>query len=111
MAHLTPVDTSKDGVVELKVPFKKPIPEDRSLDLVRSKCWHGPYEIDEAAAEVTCKACGEKLNPVWVLKQLAHKESRYHETAARYQDEMRRLTERSRTKCEHCRRLTRISGR
>lgn len=102
---------SEEGadVLRLKVPFKKPIPEDRSLAIVYRKCWHGPYEIDEAAAEVTCKACGEKLNPMWVLKQLAQKESRYHEAAARYQGEMKRLGERSRTKCEHCSRMTRIS--
>jgi ribosomal protein S27E len=107
--NLPPIDTEQDGVVQLKVPFKKPVPEDRMLVVEPRKCFHGPYVIDEAAAEVTCKACGEKLNPMYVLAQLASKESRYHAAAARYQDEMRRLNERSKTKCRHCQKMTPIS--
>jgi uncharacterized protein YeaO (DUF488 family) len=40
-----------------------------------------------------------------------HKEHRWHELHARYQDEMQRLAERERTKCQHCGQLTRISRR
>jgi hypothetical protein len=46
---------------------------------------------------------------MWVLTKLAHKETGYHETERRYHEEMKRLSERSRTKCEHCGQMTRIS--
>ncbi|WP_232341271.1 hypothetical protein [Burkholderia pseudomallei] len=63
----------------------------------------------EPRDEVTCADCKEKLNPMWVLKQLSQAEHRYHELHARYHDELKRLSERSRTKCQHCGEMTRIS--
>ncbi len=38
-------------------------------------------------------------------------ESQWMRTRAAHQDEMRRLRERSRTKCDHCGKITRISSR
>jgi hypothetical protein len=40
---------------------------------------------------------------------LAGEETKWHESFKRYQAEMRRLSERSRTKCQHCGQMTRIS--
>src|SRR5437868_8154155 len=59
---------------------------------------HGPYEINESGTEVTCGTCKEKLNPIWVLRQLSHVESRWRQFHRTYQDEMKRFAERSRTK-------------
>jgi DNA-directed RNA polymerase subunit RPC12/RpoP len=73
------------------------------------KCWHKRFIIDETLDTVECRDCGEKLNPMYALKTLARQESQYHQYHARYQDELRRLSERSKTKCEHCRKMTRIS--
>ncbi len=56
-----------------------------------------------------CADCKEKLNPMWALQQLSRAEHRYHELHARYHDELKRLGERSRTKCQHCDQMTRIS--
>jgi ribosomal protein S27E len=110
MSILPPIDTDSASVVELKVPFKKPAPEDRLLLVEWGKCQHfGPFVVDHKAAEVTCKGCGEKLNPMWVLQMLAGEETKWHESFKRYQAEMRRLSERSRTKCQHCGQMTRIS--
>ncbi|WP_322092794.1 hypothetical protein [Paraburkholderia bannensis] len=76
------------------------------------QCFHRHgYLVDERAAEVTCATCHEKLSPTWVLLQLAYEENRWHALHERYQDEMRRLAERERTKCQHCGQLTRISRR
>jgi uncharacterized protein YeaO (DUF488 family) len=46
-----------------------------------------------------------------VLRKLAHRETDFHQLAERYHDEMRRLSERSRTRCMHCGKMTRISDR
>lgn len=98
-------------VITLKVPFKQPVLEERFLVVEHGKCSHfnGPFIIDDKAADVTCKRCGEKLNPMWVLTQLAHQESRWFEHFKRYQGEMQRLSERSKTKCQHCKKMTNIS--
>ena len=104
-------DEIKPTVVDLGVKFKKPHPEDLTLIVGYPKCYHGPFVVDSDAAEVTCGKCGEKLNPMVVLHRLALKESQYHAAAARYQEEMKRIAERSSTKCRHCGKMTRISSR
>lgn len=104
-----PFDTP--DVIQLKVPFKKPVPEEKLLVVGRHTCLHGPFEVDREKAEVTCKKCGEKLNPMYVLSRLASDETVWHESFKRYQDEMQRLRERSSTKCEFCKKMTRISRR
>jgi ribosomal protein S27E len=106
---LPPIDVDEGSVIQLKVPFKKPIPEDRFLLADPPKCSHfGPFAIDQKATEVTCKKCGEKVSPMYVLHMLAMSETRWHEAQKRYQDEMKRLNERNRTKCQHCSKMTRI---
>lgn len=72
---------------------------------------HGPYIVSEALAYVQCATCGQHLNPFFVLRELLHKESQFMEAHARYQDEMRRLQARQRTKCQHCGEMTRVSVR
>ena len=105
-----PLDPPAD-VVRLAVKFKAPVPEDRYLVVEHGKCFHNnaPYYVDEKLAEVRCGQCNERLNPVWVLLQMAQKETRWHESMKRYQEEMERLSKRSKTKCNHCGQMTRIS--
>ena len=76
-----------------------------------SHCQHlfTSFEIDIKAAKCTCKKCGETVSPMFVLEQLMKTESRWMQTRAAYQDEMKRLAERSRTKCRHCGEMTGIS--
>ena len=107
----------RPNVAQLPVKFKKPAPEDRTVlhlhEVGRSGCMHlfVSYLVDESAAEVECSKCGAKLNPMWVLSRLATEDRRMREAASRYQDELKRLKERSRTKCMHCRKMTLISDR
>lgn len=108
-------------VERLPVKFKTPVPVDRVLvrpfEIQRHEpCIHSPlmgasYVVDEKLAEVECGKCGAKLNPMWVLAQIASHDRRLHEAQARYQDEQKRLAERSKTKCQHCQKMTRISRR
>jgi len=102
-----------DNVTPLGVKPRRDLGDERVLTPVATgPCYHTRgYAVDERLAEVKCKTCGEKLNPIWVLNQIAHAESRFHELHARYQDELQRLNERMRTKCEHCGDMTRISHR
>lgn len=107
-----------DNVKKLPVRFKNPLPEDRTLlhpwEVQKGGgCCHfmAPYIVDEKLAEVECGRCGAKLNPMWVLSQLAIHDRRYEEGQKRYQEEMKRLSERERTKCESCGKMTRISRR
>jgi hypothetical protein len=115
-----------DEVTKLPVKFKAQPSGERVLEVVhgglRDGCNHSfnivggqvkhvTYIVDEAAAEVECGGCKAKLNPMWVLAKLAHNETKYHETAKRYQEEMARLSERSRTRCDACGHMTRISRR
>lgn len=108
-------------VTRLPVKFKAPTPQERTVvrpfEVRRPEpCLHSPllgatYIVDEKLAEVECGKCGAKLNPMWVLAEIARNDRRMQEAAIRYQDEQRRLAERQRTKCEHCERMTRISRR
>ncbi len=103
------------NVTKLPVWFKaEPGSGDRTLEVVyTSGCTHlfTTYKVAESEAEVTCGKCGAKLNPIWVLVRLAHEDRRYLEAQQRYQEEMKRIEERERTKCEHCAKMTRISRR
>lgn len=97
----------------IKLPVKKKEQDERYLkNVVVGDCFHrSGFTIDETLENVTCNACGEKLNPMWVIRQLASEENRWHSARQRYQDEMKRLKERSRTKCRHCGEMTPISRR
>jgi hypothetical protein len=67
------------------------------------------YLIREGETEVECGHCHKKLDPMWILKRLAHEETSWANTRLRYQEEMKRLNERSRTKCRKCGHMTDIS--
>lgn len=109
-----------ENVTKLPVRFKGPGPEGRTLvypqEVGKRACYHqietgAKFIIDQSLAEVECSVCGEKLNPMWVLTRLAAQDNRFQENHTRYQEEMKRLKERSRTKCQHCGEMTRISRR
>lgn len=101
-----------DNVTKLPVGFKKPAGEmGRSLKVVppyvSGECNHQyvwktggeglgqmvnvTYLLREGETEVECSECKAKLDPVWVLRQLALKESQWQETRKNYQQEMERL--------------------
>lgn len=111
---LTPFDTTGADVVDL--PVRRHEKPDGSLMLVPppfGNCSHfnGPFEVDEKAGDCKCLKCGERVTAIFVLTQLMRQESQWMRTRAAYQDEMKRLKARSRTKCEHCGQMTRISSR
>lgn len=74
-----------------------------------SNCAHGPFLIDQEKAEVECQRCGEKINPMFALWRLATQERNWIESRERMIEEQKRLDDRLRTKCQHCKQITRIS--
>lgn len=113
---LTPIDTGASADV-LKLPVKKSEPPDGSRMLApvpymgRCSHWNTTFEVDPDAGDCKCLGCGERVTAIFVLKQLMDEESRWMRARAAYQDEMKRLKERERTKCQHCGEMTRISRR
>jgi hypothetical protein len=77
----------------------------------RCKHLNASFEVDARAGVCRCGDCGQEVSAMFVLEQLMAEQSKWLRLHARYQDEMARLKERRRTKCEHCGQITRISGR
>lgn len=105
-------DQLPGNVLVLPVKRKEPPGADAPFLVVESlgECSHfGPFVVNEKEDTVTCKQCGTRLNPMYVLKRLAMEETRWHRARSTYQDETKRLKERSRTKCRHCGEMTPIS--
>ncbi len=102
-----------DNITDLGVRFKDPVSDEKMLNIVsrRNGCFDHSYVIDAEAEEVTCSKCDKTFNPMSVLMDLAQKESRWMRNMEQYNDEMKRLSERSRTKCDNCGQMTRISKR
>lgn len=69
---------------------------------------HGPYVIDQRAAQVQCQACGMLMNPIQCLVEYA----RQWEHIDWRMEEMRKLKakleEKQRCKCEHCGKFTKV---
>lgn len=110
-------DSDSDNVKPIPVKFKKAGPNERTLmtpyEVDKSACSHYPgrFIVNETLAEVTCGECNEKLNPMWVLHQLTIRDRQFAQAHDRYGEQMKRLHERSSTKCQHCNKMTRISNR
>lgn len=72
------------------------------------KCRHIHLAVDEDLAEVECKDCGAKLNPISVLVRLAREESRFEQRRLAMVAEREKLEVKSRTKCQHCGKMTHV---
>lgn len=119
-------DDPDDKIKKLPVNFKAPpAPDQPMLTIVRYErdaCNHSwtyrdgkvvdaNYLIREGETEVECGLCGTRLDPMFVLRRLANEETQWERTRQSYREEMKRLAERERTKCQHCGKMTRISRR
>lgn len=105
-------ETHKGNVVKIPVKFKHRLFDETFLLIKKTGCLqHGPFTVDAELADVICDKCGEKMNPIQVLLIMARNETKWHEAGKRYGEEMKRLRERSRTKCRHCGKITPITDR
>ena len=102
---LPPIDVTGADILKLPVTPRAPVSDERLLHS------NGPFEVDDKAGKCKCLRCGGEVSPMFVLEQLMRQESTWMRTRAAYQDKMKRLDERSSTKCQHCGQMTRISRR
>jgi hypothetical protein len=111
MTSLPPIDITGADVLQLPVKRREPVTDRMLVPVEVVTCRHigGPFEVDVDGAKCKCLKCGAEVGPFFVLEELMHKESRWMRTREAYLDEMQRLGERSRTKCQHCKQITRIS--
>lgn len=77
----------------------------RSLD-----CPHNRILIDEQLAEVECKDCKAKLNPVAVLARLANRDDRLVQERVALKQQVEKLKDRLRFKCGACGHVNNISA-
>lgn len=82
------------------------------LQLVQPRfdqCQHTRFKIDSRLEKVTCRDCGESVSPLYALESMSRTESEFRRLIQRYQDEKAKHEQRSRCKCQHCGKMTRIS--
>jgi len=72
------------------------------------KCVHGKFEVNDELDYVSCGICGEHLNPMFVLKNLASLESRYNVQIGKLLKKAKEAESKNRCKCEHCGKMTKI---
>lgn len=109
--ELPPIDTTSADILQLPVKPREPVKDRFLVPVPASTCshWQGPFEIDVKGTKCKCLKCGEEVGPFFVLEQLMLQESHWMRAREAYLAEMKRLGERSRTKCQHCGKVTRIS--
>ena len=83
------------------------------LDLVFNRkakeCYHGLYMVDESLNKVTCGKCNKELNPIWVLNELAHKNSKNRHRLMDLKMELKKTEDKMHCKCDKCGKMTRIA--
>lgn len=103
------IEFPTDNVTEL--PVRKKVTGKNHLSLAPnalSACQHNRTQIDITKAELTCLDCQEKLNPIWFIQRLTTEEGRVYQRLRLMRAEIESLKERSKVKCEHCKKLTSI---
>lgn len=71
----------------------------------------GPYIIDEALSTVECGACKATLNPIHCLVEMTRAECRWTSHRETYIAQKKEIESKSRAKCEHCGKFTRLGIR
>lgn len=84
----------------------------------KRNCLHKSIAVNSELAQVECKDCGEKLDPLAILVRMSEEQTlwwhRASEYRSRYEEYMKldqELAHKHRCKCEHCHKMTRIDRR
>jgi ribosomal protein S27E len=75
---------------------------------LRKTCTHSRVLMDTSLAELMCRDCGEKLNPVEYLAYLVEEWARIERLYAMYNQEKEYVETRKKVKCRHCGHFTNI---
>ena len=80
----------------------------------RVECDHNTIVVDEKLWRIECKDCGEMLDPIRYLVNLAKKEKKwrfnYLQEMEWYEATYKRRVEKSRCKCRNCGKMTSIGN-
>ena len=71
-----------------------------------TKCQHNKFKCDESLAYVECGICGEKLNPIWVIKQFTYPGNRLESHLEYLKKLISKANAKNRCKCRHCGKMT-----
>ena len=71
-------------------------------------CQHNKFIYDPSLEYVECGICGERLNAVWVISQLAHREARANVRLKYLEKLCEKADKKNKCKCEHCGKMTNI---
>ena len=71
-------------------------------------CQHINVLIDEQLEFIECSECGERLNPIKYLANLAREEKSVEYRLSSLRKEQSKIENRIRTKCNYCGKMTRI---
>ncbi|EKO3439510.1 hypothetical protein NTE19_003402 [Vibrio fluvialis] len=103
-----------DNVLDLSELFANRELPDRMLKKAQSypvKCKHAQFMVDQQLDTVECGKCGERLSPVWVLSQLADKETELRRRFSISKALAEEVKDKTKCKCEHCGKITSIANK
>lgn len=80
------------------------------VNRISYKCLHKKIAIDPTLAECTCRDCGERLNPIEVLRRMANEESQLMQRIMHLEGLEKKIERKIKTKCQHCGRMTKINA-
>lgn len=100
---------------EKVINFKKAKDSFESSEVIKKRfiysgCQHGKYYVNESLTSLECRLCGKDVNPIWALCDTVEKQSRYFKKALWAKEALEKIQKRIRTKCQHCKKMTRING-
>ena len=94
-----------DNVISIKE-----VRNSRYAENKRHSCAHKNLLVNKQLAELECADCGSLLNPVqWILSMM-HEFIDMEESYQRLSDLRKQINDRTKTKCQHCNRITLIRG-
>ncbi|KAG1264733.1 hypothetical protein G6F66_014188 [Rhizopus arrhizus] len=99
---------SDENVVRLPVKPKDAPANELTIVRPYGSCAHSHFLVDERASEVTCRDCGEKLNPGWAVAQLAREDSSLIQRWSLLSAHVRLLQGRTKVKCTSCQKMVTI---
>lgn len=96
--NLPPIDlTNEDGATVVSIEVLR-----RQRYATSGRCRHGRVQTDEEAAELLCRDCGLRLNPVSWIAGLAESWREVSRLWDGYRAERERLEQRQRVRCRAC---------
>lgn len=73
-------------------------------------CRHNSLIVDEDLEKIECKNCGEKLNPFFAIRKLMQLSEVWKKQKAEADLSRENAEKKTKTKCEHCGKMTRIKN-